>query len=166
MLVREATMDDEGVVTDIYVASRRAAWRGLLDEGYLDRLDVEEEGRHLWTSLAPQHAGWRILVCEEQGRVVGFVSVDPSGRSKVGHIGALFVAPDLFGSGVGTRLLEAAEDLLRDAGFTEAILWTLEEDHRLIRFYERRGWKLDGARQTIELDKPRTVLRCRKRLDT
>jgi GNAT superfamily N-acetyltransferase len=81
-----------------------------------------------------------------------------------GHLGALFVSPDRFGSGTGTRLLDAATAALGEAGCTEAIVYTLEDDAGVIGFYEHRGWKPDGDRQTIELDGPRSVVRCRKRL--
>jgi GNAT superfamily N-acetyltransferase len=143
---------------------RRVPWGGWLDQTYLDCLNVEGEGRHLRTYLAPRDAGWRILVSEEQGRVLGFVSFVASRETTVGHLGALFVSPDRFGLGIGTRLLDAATAALRQGGCTEAILWTLEDDGRLIGFYEHRGWKPDGGRQTIELDRPRPVVRCRKRL--
>jgi ribosomal protein S18 acetylase RimI-like enzyme len=138
--------------------------RGLLDEAYLDGLDVEEEGRDLRTRLAPRDGGWRVLVGVENEQVVGFVTFVPNRTSRVGHIGALFVSSERFRSGIGTSLLDAAAAALAAAGCEEAILWTLEEDRGVIGFYGRRGWEPDGGRQTIELDQSRTALRLRKSL--
>jgi GNAT superfamily N-acetyltransferase len=84
--------------------------------------------------------------------------------SPVGHVGALFVSPDRFGSGIGTSLLDAATTSLAHAGFDEAILWTLEDDRNVLGFYYRRGWKPDDGRQVIELDEPRVAIRLRKPL--
>ena len=69
-----------------------------------------------------------------------------------------------FRSGIGTSLLDADAAALAAAGCEEAILWTLEEDQGVIRFYARRGWEPDGARQTVELDQSRAALRLWKSL--
>jgi ribosomal protein S18 acetylase RimI-like enzyme len=162
MQVREASPRDEPVISELYVASRREAWRGIVDEVYLDRLNVEEEGRELLTDFAPRDAGWRVLVGEEGGRVVGFVTFVANHESRTGHVGALFVSPDRFRSGIGTSLLHAAVTALEHDGCDEAILWTIEEDWELTAFYRRRGWEPDGGTQIIELDRSRTVHRLRR----
>jgi GNAT superfamily N-acetyltransferase len=162
MQIREESERDEVVIAELYVSSRQAAWDGLVDEAYLDALDVESEGRDLHTHLAPRDAGWRVLLAEEDARVVGFVTFVSDRVSRVGHIGALFVSPDRFRSGIGTSLLDAATAALADSGCDEAILWMLEEDRDLMGFYRNRGWQPDGGRQTIELDRSRTAIRLRK----
>ena len=162
--VREASTNDEAEIAALYVASRRAAWRGLIDEAYLSGLDVEEEGHDLFTNLAPSNAGWRLLVAEESGKIVGFVTFVAGGEYGVGHVGALFVSPERFRSGIGTSLLASAAAALRDAGCLEAILWSLEEDRSLLEFYRERGWVPDGSTQTIELDQRRTAFRLRTSL--
>jgi hypothetical protein len=43
----------------------------------------------------------------------------------------------------------AAVNVLRDAGFGDAILWVLEGNDRAQRFYEIGGWVLDGAAKDI-----------------
>ena len=163
MQVREARPADEPFIAELYVASRRAAWREIVDEAH-DGLDVEEEGRELLTDFAPRDAGWRVVVGEEKGRIVGFVTFVGDGVSHTGHVGALFVSPDRFRSGIGTSLLDAATTTLVDGGCDDAILWTLEEESKLMAFYAHRGWRPDGARQIVELDRSRTVVRLRKPL--
>ena len=44
-----------------------------------------------------------------------------------------------------------AERLLTDAGFTEALLWVLEDNARARRFYEATGWEVDGRVKTVEI---------------
>jgi uncharacterized spore protein YtfJ/GNAT superfamily N-acetyltransferase len=77
----------------------------------------------------------RVVVAEESGRVVGFVAVDG------GELSALYVLPELWGRGVGHRLLEAAGPV--------RVLWVLEANERGRSFYERHGWRPDGAVQTV-----------------
>jgi GNAT superfamily N-acetyltransferase len=162
MRIRKASPRDEPVIAELYVASRRAAWRGIVDDAYLDGLHVEEEGRELVTDFAPRDAGWRILVGEDGGRIVGFVTLVADHESRTGHVGALFVSPDRFRSGIGTSLLDATLAALEHDGCDQAILWTLEEDRGLTAFYRRRGWEPDGGTQIIELDRSRTVHRLRR----
>ena len=160
----QATVEDSRAVAEIYVRSRQAAWRDVMDPTYLDALDVEGEERSFWSLLAPADQDWRVLIAEDD-RILGFVSfrLEPDGE-RVGHVGALYVAPDRFGSGVGTALLGAAADELRNEGATTAFLWVLAHDTRTISFYEARGWLQDGARMTLELDQPRVAVRCTKTL--
>ena len=58
----------------------------------------------------------------------------------VGQIHRLYVAPETWGLGIGTRLHDEALTLLADRGFTTAGLWVLERNDRARRMYERRGW--------------------------
>jgi hypothetical protein len=43
-----------------------------------------------------------------------------------------------------------AEDGLRHDGFHTATLWVLESNARARRFYERRGWHVDGHEKMEE----------------
>jgi ribosomal protein S18 acetylase RimI-like enzyme len=36
---------------------------------------------------------------------------------------------------------------LKDMPYGEAVLWTFKENERAIAFYERHGWRRDGAEQ-------------------
>jgi GNAT superfamily N-acetyltransferase len=82
----------------------------------------------------------RVLVAERDELPVGLVQVAP------GRLDGLFVVPSAWGSGVGDRLHDAAVQALRGWGCGWGRLSVLEENHRARRFYERRGWWLDGRR--------------------
>jgi GNAT superfamily N-acetyltransferase len=65
-----------------------------------------------------------------------------------GQLNALYVLPDEWGSGVGSRLHDAAVAKLGELG-PEARLWVLEANTRARAFYERRGWRLDGRERVV-----------------
>jgi len=67
----------------------------------------------------------------------------------VGELAAIYLLPQVWGSGVGRRLMLAAVNVLRDAGFAEAILWVLEGNERAQRFYEIGGWQVDGVPKDV-----------------
>jgi diamine N-acetyltransferase len=81
-----------------------------------------------------------VLVAERDGLPVGVVQVAPE------RLDGLFVLPWAWGSGVADRLHDAAVQRLRSWGCGWCRLSVLEENHRARRFYERRGWRLDGRR--------------------
>jgi GNAT superfamily N-acetyltransferase len=71
---------------------------------------------------------------------------DGAGR---GELYAIYVDPQRWGDGTGVALEEAARAHLRDEHFTEATLWTLSANTRARRFYEKRGWRLDGSTKEL-----------------
>jgi ribosomal protein S18 acetylase RimI-like enzyme len=73
-----------------------------------------------------------------------------------GRIGNLWVAPDHRGQGIGTRLLEAAEDRLADAGVAVVGLEALADNDAARAFYRDRGYdphRVEYRRRT-ETDRP------------
>jgi ribosomal protein S18 acetylase RimI-like enzyme len=52
--------------------------------------------------------------------------------------------------GIGKRLLEAAMAKLRANGFSDLLLWVLQENAHARSFYERNGWWHDGSIRSDE----------------
>jgi ribosomal protein S18 acetylase RimI-like enzyme len=61
----------------------------------------------------------------------------------------LYVAPQLWGRGIGSALYSAAIDHLREAPFVEATLRVLERNERARSWYERPLWRFTGERKTV-----------------
>lgn len=72
------------------------------------------------------------------GRLVGAVRARLAGELLL--IGRLAIAPDQQGEGLGTLLLAAVEDRGREAGATEAELFTGKLSEANQRLYEREGY--------------------------
>jgi GNAT superfamily N-acetyltransferase len=83
------------------------------------------------------------FVADADGAVVGMVMVraDPDFED-CGQLRRLNVAPQWWGTGVGTRLHDEALHRLHETGFATAGLWVLEGNHRPRQMYERRNWVL------------------------
>ena len=101
-----------------------------------------DEIRERWTGLleAGEH---RVLVAERDGDAVGIVAV------RRGWLDGLYVVPELWGTGVAGDLHDAGLDHLRGLGDPAVRLWVLEENTRARRFYERRGWEVDGTTRVV-----------------
>ena len=73
----------------------------------------------------------------ENGRLVGSVMAGSDGRR--GYIYHLAVDESLQGKGTGRKLMDAAENALKDAGIEKAHLF-IYADNTAIEFYEKTGW--------------------------
>jgi GNAT superfamily N-acetyltransferase len=83
------------------------------------------------------------FVAEEDGEPVGCVSVGDT------FLRTLYVVPNRWQAGVGSALHDFALQRLRERGNVEAKLWTLEENWDGRRFYEKRGWTLNGETRVV-----------------
>jgi GNAT superfamily N-acetyltransferase len=109
-----------------------------------------------------------MLLAEEEGRLLGFTvcgeSRDPDAPPPAGQIRTLFVAPARWRRGVGTALMGAALDDLRERGYTHATVWSFAANERANAFYERHGFTRDGTEKTEEVWAHLTEVRYRRAL--
>jgi ribosomal protein S18 acetylase RimI-like enzyme len=99
-----------------------------------------------------------MLVADVGGWPVGQVWIDLTRRAAqgAGRIWALRIVPSLQGAGLGTHLLDAAEELLRRRGFAAAEIGVEPANAGARRLYERLGYRLAGrARETYAYTPPR-----------
>ncbi|OJU86225.1 MAG: hypothetical protein BGO11_18930 [Solirubrobacterales bacterium 70-9] len=189
--LREARRGDELAVAELHVRSWQEAYKGLMPAEFLAELDPRDRaGRYAFdagtggptTVLALQgeegiggdpsltnsrevRSGSPPIPCE---RLRGFVtfgeSRDEDARG-LGEIYALYVDPERHRGGVGRMLMREARRRLVEEGFREAILWVLRGNTRAGSFYEREGWRPDGAsRVENPYDIVSTVDRFRRKL--
>lgn len=148
--VRLASVEDTPAIAAVRVRTWRAAYSGLIDPAALERLDADREARRraeLWDQYHSDPRGGD-LVAELDGAVVGWAAFGASLDEALpanGQVYALYALPERWSSGVGHALMTDAERRLRAAGFTEAHLWVLRGNDRAASFYERHGWREDGA---------------------
>jgi len=150
--LRPATPADIEACATIWVEARRAAHRGVIPDADLDR--PVEDRLPEWRTVLTDRPGSTLLVATRGAEVVGFAWFGPrfpleggaALEEQAGQLYLLFVSPERWGTGVADALFDAAiEALARD--FEVLTLWTLEENPRARRFYERHGWGADGARE-------------------
>ncbi len=82
---------------------------------------------------------------------VALIDDDGRGFALVGRgwLQRLFVREAAWGTGLAEELHTAALDVLRELGARRASLWCLAENARARRFYERRGWQLNGEERVV-----------------
>ena len=98
-------------------------------------------GRRSAFTLIAQRSEGNARILHNGEAIGGFITADV-GRAQSGHIITIDVAQSARRGGVGSALLSAAEDRLRDAGCAEVRLETAVDNVGALAFYKRRGYFL------------------------
>jgi len=148
MEIRRALPDDAPELGRFHVAAWRAAYRGIIPDERLDLLDPVRRAGRFRESL--EREAEETYLIEEDGYLLGFLTLGAcrdEDAPGAGEIWGIYVHPTRLSRGIGTRLLEFGEDLLRRRGYGQLKLWVLERNDSSRRFYEARGYRLDGRRK-------------------
>jgi GNAT superfamily N-acetyltransferase len=149
MKIRTPTGEDAPGIARAQERAWQSAYRNVFPVDELDRGGFIRAA--LWRErLEHPPPGWTTFVADEDGEIIGFVSVGPSRDQRgLGELYAIYVHPDWWGTGTGRSLIERGETELRFR-YREATLWVLEANPRARSFYETAGWAADGANKSDE----------------
>jgi ribosomal protein S18 acetylase RimI-like enzyme len=141
--VRPARLADAGGIARVHVETWRAAYPGIVPEGYLVGM-TESHQTALWeASIRRARGADTVLVAEDAGGA-GIVGFGNCGRARcgsaVGEVFTLYVAGDWQGRGIGRTLLGRLFASLYEHGLTEATIWVLSANPARF-FYEAMGGK-------------------------
>jgi len=162
-VIRKATFEDAAAIARIHVGTWRVAYAGIVPDDYLANLSEEKRTQSWQQQLTDGRT--IIWVAEKDGQVIGWVSggasrdADADGNSEVY---AIYLSSQHWDCGVGRELMAYMESSLPDGQCTT--LWVLQDNQRAIRFYEKMGYRPDGAQKEIQLGgKKYCEIRFRKR---
>jgi ribosomal protein S18 acetylase RimI-like enzyme len=133
VIVRPGTAGDAAIVAEIW----KLGWR----DGHLG-LVPDELARARTDESFAERASDRVddtTVAVVDGAVAGFVMVVDA------EVEQVYVGSAYRGSGVADALLTEAERQVREGGRSQAWLAVVEGNARARAFYERNGWRDDGA---------------------
>jgi ribosomal protein S18 acetylase RimI-like enzyme len=155
LLIRNPGEPDIRSIAELHIRSWQFGHQGLFPQSVIDSVSVEERVDSWRETLASPSPGKTVLVAEQDGEIVGFVSSGPSRDRPVeagaGEIYELFVEPDLVATGVGAALFRESLARLEGSGFRAVTLWVLAGNERARRFYERQALHVDGATRTTTM---------------
>lgn len=140
-IIRNGASTDSIAMGRIYSEAWKKAYAGIVPDEFLNRLTPENAAPPP-EKISPDNC----LVYAVKGELVGLVSFGPSRTGEGCEIYSIYVRPDHWKSGIGSKLFAAACDKLAAAGYKKLILWTLAENIRARMFYERMGMHQTGER--------------------
>ena len=138
----------------VHYKSWHETYAELIDARYLENFTLEK-----CTAIAHRSLN-NIIVAKDGDKVIGFAGYGAyrdSTLSQHGEIFAIYVLEEYHGKKVGYELMNAALEKLSD--YKKIAVWVLKGNTRAIHFYERYGFRFDGAKVEIVLGTPNTELR-------
>ena len=139
--IRNGERADYENVAEMQYPSWRLSYRGILAPEMLDLFDYqrwvsEEYPRRL------HRTGWTMRLAESGGQLIGMSIFGPEpGHPDHLEIDSLYIAAGSERRGIGGLLLE---DALGTRPLDDVVLWCAEKNYRARRFYQKKGFQLDG----------------------
>lgn len=153
--VRRAGPDDANALKPLIEGGYRG---GSARRGWTHEADIIEDERIGADELACMldDRSIHFLIAESEGRAIGCIAVTDKGGARA-YFGLLCVDPPFQSSGLGSRLIRAAEDLARDLGAEVMDISVIEDRRELIAMYERKGYRDTGEREPFPAPQPRPL---------
>jgi ribosomal protein S18 acetylase RimI-like enzyme len=153
--VRTAGPNDSGAIAAAHAQAWRIGYAGLVPDEFLASINDEEWAINRRRAIERPRSDMHTFVVLADRVIIGFVHSGalrlpdnaPDPDRTIGEIYAIYVHPDHWSTGAGYALMHTAVDHLASDGRVEIRLWTLEDNGRARRFYERFGFEFDGGRQ-------------------
>ena len=125
---------------EIFKMFKQAYGKELFDIMYPDADELKGKQVQAYCNEHPE----LVRICEEEGRVVGFITFHADQQKKLGHISNNAVDPECGLKGIGQQMYKAVLDYFRAEGMRYAAVTTgLDEAHaKARRAYERAGFNI------------------------
>ncbi len=146
--IRRLAMDDVSSAARIVVDGWKEAYSGIIDDDYLNSLNVEEKIR-IFTKYVDKD---NFVVAIMDGEVVGFCRFiyDNSFSPNIDYIDcelmAIYVRPDLKSRGIGATMFKDVAKRLRKKNRATMLVWCLADNVDSIEFYKHMGGEIKAER--------------------
>lgn len=149
MEIRKVSASDNfEAIGEIYASSWKAAYQGIIPQGYLDGLQGSR-----WAAVIAQ-SQYAAFVVMDGEKYAGTSSIAPARDEELGGWGeiiSIYVRPEYFGRGYAGPLLDHVIGVLAEQGYNDICLWVLSENARAQRFYEKNGFQKTGHTKNINI---------------
>lgn len=142
--LKKAAPEDARTLAYIQCESWKSAFRGILsDEDLTRRTDVQKTEAMYERVLSDPAMHLTIETVDEKPHCIAVWS---RSRADLGKAAAELICihslPDKWRRGYGSKMMEHVLAEIKEAGYTEVILWVFEQNTRARGFYEKHGFTL------------------------
>ncbi|PWS36929.1 GNAT family N-acetyltransferase [Falsiroseomonas bella] len=138
--LRAARAADAGTIAALHLASWRDAYRGMLDDAFLDAEAPGAMAAHWQAVMARRPLPGVVLLAKLGHEAVGFCAAWKHGATA--HVDNLHVRPGLRGAGIGRALIAEAATRLQSRGCAGADLRVFVGNAAALRFYRGLGARI------------------------
>ena len=139
--IRNIKKEDIPEVVNIQIDGWRAAYKGMIDDEYLENMNVENKIK----MREKDYIETGFIVAEHDNKVVGFcrytdnIEKTPETPKADCELRALYVKPELKHNGIGKKMFQYTVNEFKNIGKTKMVLWCLKDNVLARKFYEKMG---------------------------
>ncbi|MGN1297465.1 MAG: GNAT family N-acetyltransferase [Clostridia bacterium] len=139
--IRKVKKEDLRAVAEIAVNGWKTAYRGIIDDVFLDNLSIEEN----YQKRLNDYTENGFIVAELNNEIVGFCRYRTGNYYKDKYadadceICALYVKPNCKRNGIGKKLVNYVINEFKENGYAKMILWCLKDNYPSRTFYDKLG---------------------------
>ena len=149
IIIRNVKKEDLWSVSSIVVEGWKSAYRGIIDDEFLDSLKVEDN----YNKRLKDYQENGFIVAEIDNEVVGFCryTINNLFSQDVKDIDcelcAIYVKPNMKRQGIGKALFQYVIQEQKKNKNQKMVLWCLKENYNSRKFYEKMGGILFGENE-------------------
>ena len=134
MIIRRAMQNDARQIAEIIVEDWKNAYRGIIDDDFLDSMSVEER----YQRELQRYQIYKVAAVNEKIMGLTWNEINDSDDSDC-EIIALYVKYEERKSGIGRGLFLDSVEEFKSQGKKRMIIWCLKENYEARKFYEKMG---------------------------
>lgn len=151
-LIRMAQQVDCSELAKVHIASWQAGFKGIIDQDYLDKLDVDDRARR-WSEVLKGDRDTVYLHFDFE-KLIGFTATchcrDDDALSSWGEISSFYFQEQYWGKGFSQKLMAHALEQLETSGHDVTTIWVLKDNFRAQKFYAKHGFVVDGKEKKVQ----------------
>ncbi len=165
VIIRLARPEDAPDMAETHIRSWEVAYRGIVPAEYISQKNAS---RHdLYARVITEKNDTNYII-QYAGKTVGLMKIAPPQDDDLGdefyEVQSLYLHPDYFRMGIGSKALEFAFEKARNLSKTAMAVWVLADNINSIRFYEKHGFIADGKIKDAPYGKVNEIIRMRKNI--
>ena len=134
IIIRQAEKEDVRQIAEILVEDWQTAYRGIMDDGFLDSLSVDQR----YEIEVKRYE--KYVVAAEGNEILGYAWLESTEEAPADcEVIALYVRYSKRNKGTGKLLMQYAFNQFRKIGKKQMIVWVLKENSESRKFYEKIG---------------------------
>ena len=151
-MIRKAIKEDSYNISKLIVSGWQTAYKGLIDDTYLNNLSVSDIIAGWENCILNQNETNHTYVYEVDNKILGVIRFgNPTDESSKynSEILVLYVEPSLKRNGIGTKLFDFAKAYFINNNTTDMIIWCLKNNIPSIKFYEKMGGTIVASKKAV-----------------
>jgi len=146
--LRRAEPGDEKILAYIQTESWKAAFSEILSSEELERCTNIEKAEEMYKNVLKGHAVKLVIESVDKNPhcIAGWSRNRNDLGQNVAELICIHSLCDKWHQGYGSIMMRHILDEIKEAGYSEVILWVFEKNQNARRFYEKHGFQLTSQK--------------------